>query len=129
MSAIATSAPARASVSASARPSPRDPPVTRATRPMRSISSAMASNVLPMDPVEREQLRAVSAVGLEQAREVGTQRVFVRDAVLGERARRVHQLGQVLLDARTCHRRRARLTGFVYRVRLLAHLRERGIAV
>src|SRR5436309_9978434 len=40
MSAIATSAPARASVSASARPSPREPPVTRATRPERSISIA-----------------------------------------------------------------------------------------
>src|SRR4029453_3092998 len=40
MSAMTTSAPARASVSASARPSPRDPPVTRATRPPRSISSA-----------------------------------------------------------------------------------------
>src|SRR5207248_366520 len=38
MSAIATSAPARASVSASARPSPREPPVTKATRPDRSIS-------------------------------------------------------------------------------------------
>src|SRR6266571_510786 len=38
MSAMATSAPARASVSASARPSPRDPPVTSATRPDRSIS-------------------------------------------------------------------------------------------
>src|SRR5207302_1549796 len=42
MSAIATSAPARASVSASARPSPRDPPVTSATRPERSISIATA---------------------------------------------------------------------------------------
>src|SRR3989304_3222078 len=41
MSAITTSAPARASVSASARPSPRDPPVTSATRPDRSISSAI----------------------------------------------------------------------------------------
>src|SRR5262249_13988136 len=40
MSAITTSAPARASVSASARPSPRDPPVTSATWPERSISSA-----------------------------------------------------------------------------------------
>src|SRR5215204_1719143 len=38
MSAITTSAPARASVSASARPSPRDPPVTKPTRPERSIS-------------------------------------------------------------------------------------------
>src|SRR5712691_2175624 len=38
MSTIATSAPALASVSASARPRPRDPPVTSATRPERSIS-------------------------------------------------------------------------------------------
>src|SRR6266545_4107762 len=38
MSAITTSAPALPSVSASARPSPRDPPVTKATRPERSIS-------------------------------------------------------------------------------------------
>src|SRR6184192_4732239 len=38
MSAITTSAPARPSVSASARPSPREPPVTKATRPDRSIS-------------------------------------------------------------------------------------------
>src|SRR5919204_3178979 len=37
MSAMATSAPARASVNASARPSPRDPPVTSATCPVRSI--------------------------------------------------------------------------------------------
>src|SRR5712691_8143885 len=41
MSAIATSAPARASVSASLRPSPREPPVTSATRPERSISIAI----------------------------------------------------------------------------------------
>src|SRR5262245_44870286 len=41
MSAIATSAPARASVSASARPRPREPPVTSATRPERSISTAI----------------------------------------------------------------------------------------
>ena len=41
MSAIATSAPARASVSASARPRPREPPVTSATRPVRSISRAI----------------------------------------------------------------------------------------
>src|SRR5204862_3443892 len=40
MSAMTTSAPARASVSASARPNPRDPPVTSATRPERSISIA-----------------------------------------------------------------------------------------
>src|SRR4051794_19008736 len=38
MSAMTTSAPARASVNASARPSPREPPVTSATRPERSIS-------------------------------------------------------------------------------------------
>src|SRR5688500_1889359 len=38
MSATATSAPALASASASARPRPRAPPVTRATRPERSIS-------------------------------------------------------------------------------------------
>jgi len=37
-SAMTTSAPARASVNASARPSPRDPPVTKATRPERSMS-------------------------------------------------------------------------------------------
>src|SRR4051812_39082666 len=40
MSATTTSAPARARVNASARPSPRDPPVTSATRPERSISIA-----------------------------------------------------------------------------------------
>src|SRR5436190_2534994 len=40
MSAMTTSAPERASVSASARPNPRDPPVTSATRPERSISIA-----------------------------------------------------------------------------------------
>src|SRR5215468_11295960 len=44
MSATTTSAPARASVSASARPSPREPPVTSATRPDRSISSAIRRN-------------------------------------------------------------------------------------
>src|SRR4051812_32028709 len=47
MSAIATSAPARASVSASARPSPREPPVTSATRPERSISRAMSARRVP----------------------------------------------------------------------------------
>src|SRR6202521_2612676 len=36
MSVITTSAPARASVSASSRPSPRDAPVTTATLPERS---------------------------------------------------------------------------------------------
>src|SRR5580765_450173 len=45
-SAIATSAPARASVSASARPSPREPPVTSATRPLRSISRATATTLI-----------------------------------------------------------------------------------
>ena len=39
---MTTSAPARASVSASIRPSPRDPPVTSATRPERSISIAIS---------------------------------------------------------------------------------------
>src|SRR6266498_5838168 len=39
MSAMTTSAPARPSVSASSRPRPREPPVTSATRPERSISS------------------------------------------------------------------------------------------
>src|SRR5918992_5136696 len=47
MSAIATSAPALASVSASARPSPREPPVTSATRPERSISSATPRRLVP----------------------------------------------------------------------------------
>src|SRR5882724_11955116 len=53
MSAITTSAPARASVSASARPSPREPPVTSATRPERSISitrhEQLASDYEPLD--------------------------------------------------------------------------------
>src|SRR3989442_887397 len=44
MSAITTSAPAWPSVSASARPSPREPPVTSATRPDRSISSAILAH-------------------------------------------------------------------------------------
>src|SRR5215211_3926192 len=46
MSAIATSAPARARASASARPRPRLPPVTRATRPVRSISSATRATLV-----------------------------------------------------------------------------------
>src|SRR4029453_6812015 len=45
MSAMTTSAPACARVRASARPSPREPPVTRATRPERSISSATRRSV------------------------------------------------------------------------------------
>src|SRR5829696_6916215 len=49
MSAITTSAPASASVSASARPSPREPPVTSATRPERSISSVTWEKYLPCD--------------------------------------------------------------------------------
>src|SRR5947208_8051927 len=46
MSAMTTSAPARASVSASARPSPREPPVTSATRPERSISRAIRATLV-----------------------------------------------------------------------------------
>src|SRR5438046_204900 len=66
MSAMTTSAPARASVNASARPSPRDPPVTSATRPERSISIATRQKDLfgdhqPLDLrgalVDLEQLR------------------------------------------------------------------------
>src|SRR2546421_1557069 len=60
MSAMTTSAPARARVSAWARPSPRDPPVTSATRPERSTSIAtrhrgatrqedLAANHQPLD--------------------------------------------------------------------------------
>src|ERR1051325_6326035 len=40
------SAPAAARASASARPSPREPPVTRATLPDRSISIAMAATLV-----------------------------------------------------------------------------------
>src|SRR5215208_4214821 len=109
MSAMAASAPARASVSASARPRPRDPPVTRATRPLRSISIATGSNVLAMDPVEREHLRAVAAVRLEQPREVAAERVLVAHALLHERPRSLDELGHVLLDTRARHRRRPRL--------------------
>src|SRR4029453_3068448 len=67
MSAITTSAPARASASASARPSPLEPPVTRATRPERSISIATRQEYFfgdhePLDLrgplVDLEQLRA-----------------------------------------------------------------------
>src|SRR5215207_8750292 len=66
MSAITTSAPARASVSASARPSPREPPVTRATRPDRSISIATWHEDLFCD---HEPLDLRSAfVDLEQLR-------------------------------------------------------------
>src|SRR5207244_4069396 len=54
MSAIATSAPARASVSASARPSPRDPPVTRATRPDRSISTGTSALVARHQQLTRD---------------------------------------------------------------------------
>src|SRR2546423_207176 len=54
MSAMTTSAPARASVSASARPSPRDPPVTSATRPVRSISSGI-SNLAPTSVGARQE--------------------------------------------------------------------------
>src|SRR5215207_2363987 len=49
MSAITPAAPASASVSASARPSPREPPVTSATRPERSISSVTWEKYLPCD--------------------------------------------------------------------------------
>src|SRR4051812_15634997 len=52
MSAITTSAPARASVSASARPRPREPPVTNATRPLRSISM-----LTPGEPTRRSVAR------------------------------------------------------------------------
>src|SRR6188508_1725007 len=66
MSAITTSAPARASVSASARPSPREPPVTRATRPDRSISIATRQEDLFRDH-ESLDLRG-ALVDLEQLR-------------------------------------------------------------
>ncbi len=58
MSAIATSAPARASVSASARPSPREPPVTSATRPERSISTAIGAILRRSTVGCRAQVRA-----------------------------------------------------------------------
>src|SRR5688500_616562 len=66
MSAITTSAPARASASASARPRPREPPVTRATRPLRSISSATGQEYFLGDH-EPLDLRG-SLVDLEQLR-------------------------------------------------------------
>src|SRR5205814_3528557 len=66
MSAMATSAPARASVSASARPSPREPPVTSATRPERSISIATGQKDLSRDH-EPLDLRG-PLVDLEQLR-------------------------------------------------------------
>src|SRR6266545_7043892 len=50
MSAMTTSAPARPSVSASSRPRPREPPVTSATRPDRSISSAILAHHDAMQP-------------------------------------------------------------------------------
>src|SRR5918995_837693 len=66
MSAIATSAPARASASASALPNPLEPPVTRATRPVRSISIATRQEYLTRD---HEPLNLRSAlVDLEQLR-------------------------------------------------------------
>src|SRR4249919_2387426 len=49
MSAMTTSAPARASARASARPRPREPPVTSATRPLRSISIATREEYVPGD--------------------------------------------------------------------------------
>src|ERR1700737_4405335 len=45
MSVTTTSAPARASARQSARPRPRDPPVTRATFPLRSIMLARLPNL------------------------------------------------------------------------------------
>src|SRR5918999_2446275 len=71
MSAMTTSAPACASVSASARPRPRDPPVTRATRPLRSISRLTWEKYLPSDDqpldlrgalVDLEQLRVAHEI-------------------------------------------------------------------
>src|SRR5215467_6550735 len=66
MSAIATSTPARASASASARPSPRDPPVTNATRPERSISIDTRQEYLLRDH-EPLDLRG-ALIDLEQLR-------------------------------------------------------------
>src|SRR5918999_3243679 len=66
MSAITTSAPARTSVSASTRPIPRDPPVTSATRPERSISSATREKYLARDHQSLNLRR--SLVDLEQLR-------------------------------------------------------------
>src|SRR5918999_1994989 len=66
MSAITTSAPARASVRASARPRPREPPVTSATRPERSISRLTWEKYLPCDH-EPLDLRG-ALVDLEQLR-------------------------------------------------------------
>src|SRR5262245_3339094 len=65
MSRTTTVAPARSSVRASARPSPREPPVTMATRPERSISitrhQQLTSNDEPLDLgrslVDLEQFR------------------------------------------------------------------------
>src|SRR5436189_4947983 len=102
MSAIATSAPARASVSASARPSPRAPPVTSATRPDRSISSVThqsLSDVRDVNADEGEDPRRVAAVRGEQSREVGAQSLLERQATFGEPGRQVYELGHVFLES------------------------------
>src|SRR5256885_14009861 len=66
MSASTTSAPALASASASARPSPRELPVTSATRPERSISVATGEKYLPSDHQPLDLRSAL--VDLEQLR-------------------------------------------------------------
>ncbi len=88
MSAIATSAPARARVSASARPSPREPPVTSATRPERSISSGTARSyaartvpVQRMDVAER-RARLVQRHRLSPQRRAGDPLEAARSVVV-----------------------------------------------
>src|SRR5215210_1138372 len=89
MSAMTTSAPARARVRASTRPRPRDPPVTRATRPLKSISSVTREKYLPRDD-EPLDLRG-PLVDLEQlgvAHEL-LDRVLLHVAVAAEDLHRV----------------------------------------
>src|SRR5436305_12159134 len=91
MSAMTTSAPARASVNASARPSPRDPPVTSATRPERSISIVTRQEYFFGDH-EALDLRG-ALVDLEELR-VAHQlldRVLLRVAVAAEHLHRVRR--------------------------------------
>src|SRR5215213_3151867 len=84
MSAITTSAPARASASASARPRPLLPPVTSATRPERSISIATGQEYFLGDH-EPLDLRG-ALVDLEELRVAHEllDRIFLHVAVAAE---------------------------------------------
>src|SRR5437868_13897133 len=122
MSATTTPAPARASVSASARPSPREPPVTKATRPERSMSIGTRQEYFLCDH-EPLDLRG-ALVDLKQLRVAHEllDRVLLDVAVAAEH---LHRIGRHLHRRIGCEAlRERRVQGRLAAVALVEHPRR-----